>query len=146
MLVDCFWEKNAEYDYFDQRLECAVPKRWSKYTTDITLFLLTAQQELPDNDWLLAPPHPATTSRVFWPGISWHLNFLSYFWCLIFHRIFNALNFFFLVLNSLDTLIDQVSYESFAQAWMVILMELVVYLWQRVPTLTLHAIASILKA
>ena len=26
-------EKNAENDYFDQPLECAAPKRWSKYTT-----------------------------------------------------------------------------------------------------------------
>ena len=25
--------KNAEKDDFDQRLECAAPKRWSKYTT-----------------------------------------------------------------------------------------------------------------
>ena len=25
--------KNAENDYFDQRLACAAPKRWSKYTT-----------------------------------------------------------------------------------------------------------------
>ena len=28
-----FCRKNAENDYFDQRLECAAPKRWSKYTT-----------------------------------------------------------------------------------------------------------------
>ena len=28
-----FLQKNAENDYFDQRLECAAPKRWSKYTT-----------------------------------------------------------------------------------------------------------------
>ena len=27
--------KNAENDYFDQLLECAAPKRWWKYTTDI---------------------------------------------------------------------------------------------------------------
>ena len=26
-------KKNAEKDDFDQRLECAAPKRWSKYTT-----------------------------------------------------------------------------------------------------------------
>ena len=26
--------KSAENDYFDQRLGCAAPKRWSKYTTD----------------------------------------------------------------------------------------------------------------
>ena len=25
--------KNAENDYFDQRLGCAAPKRWWKYTT-----------------------------------------------------------------------------------------------------------------
>ena len=35
--ISCFFqlfaEKNAENDYFDQRLECAAPKRWSKYTT-----------------------------------------------------------------------------------------------------------------
>ena len=29
-----FCSKNAENDYFDQRLECAAPKRWSKYTTN----------------------------------------------------------------------------------------------------------------
>ena len=28
-----FCTKNAENDYFDQRLECAATKRWSKYTT-----------------------------------------------------------------------------------------------------------------
>ena len=28
--------KNAEKDDFDQRLECAAPKRWSKYTTATT--------------------------------------------------------------------------------------------------------------
>ena len=28
-----FLQKTAENDYFDQRLECAAPKRWSKYTT-----------------------------------------------------------------------------------------------------------------
>ena len=28
-----FSTKNAENDYFNQHLECAVPKRWSKYTT-----------------------------------------------------------------------------------------------------------------
>ena len=28
-----FCNKNAENDYFDQRLEWAAPKRWSKYTT-----------------------------------------------------------------------------------------------------------------
>ena len=26
--------KNAENDYFSRRLECAAPKRWSKYTTN----------------------------------------------------------------------------------------------------------------
>ena len=32
--------KNAENDYFGQRLECAVPKRWSKYTTsNVTSFI-----------------------------------------------------------------------------------------------------------
>ena len=31
----------AENDYFDQGLECAVPKRWSKYTTpNILLFYI----------------------------------------------------------------------------------------------------------
>ena len=33
----CIWKvfcsKNAENEYFDQGLECAAPKRWSKYTT-----------------------------------------------------------------------------------------------------------------
>ena len=34
-------KKNAENDYFDQRLECAAPKRWWKYTTNIkTIFLI----------------------------------------------------------------------------------------------------------
>ena len=35
-----FSTKNAENDYFDQSLECAAPKRWSKYTTvcNIDLF------------------------------------------------------------------------------------------------------------
>ena len=28
-----FLAKNAENDYFDQRLGCAAPKSWSKYTT-----------------------------------------------------------------------------------------------------------------
>ena len=28
-----FAVKNAEYDSFNQRLECAALKRWSKYTT-----------------------------------------------------------------------------------------------------------------
>ena len=28
-----FCSKNIENDYFEQRLECAAPKRWSKYTT-----------------------------------------------------------------------------------------------------------------
>ena len=35
--ISCFFwlftVKNAENDYFDQPLECAAPKRWSKYTT-----------------------------------------------------------------------------------------------------------------
>ena len=30
-----FAVKNAEYDSFNQRLECAALKRWSKYTTAI---------------------------------------------------------------------------------------------------------------
>ena len=30
-----FCRKNAENDYFDQRLECAAPKRWSIYTTNL---------------------------------------------------------------------------------------------------------------
>ena len=29
--------KNAENDYFNQRLGCAAPKRWLKYTTDIPI-------------------------------------------------------------------------------------------------------------
>ena len=28
-----FYTKSAENDYFDQRLACAAPKCWSKYTT-----------------------------------------------------------------------------------------------------------------
>ena len=35
LLFKVFCSKNAENDYFDQRLECAAPKRWSKYTTDV---------------------------------------------------------------------------------------------------------------
>ena len=36
-----FSSKNAENDYFDQRLKWAAPKRWSKYTTDrVSLILL----------------------------------------------------------------------------------------------------------
>ena len=35
--ISCFFKlftaKNIEFDYFDQRLACAAPKRWSKYTT-----------------------------------------------------------------------------------------------------------------
>ena len=31
-------KKNAENDYFDQRLGCAVPKHWSKYTTMDTTY------------------------------------------------------------------------------------------------------------
>ena len=27
---------NTENDYFNQRLECAAPKRWSKFTTLLT--------------------------------------------------------------------------------------------------------------
>ena len=33
LAFSAFLHKNAENDYFDQRLECAAPKRWSKYTT-----------------------------------------------------------------------------------------------------------------
>ena len=35
-LKDC--NRGSKYD-FDQRLECAAPKRWSKYTTDIAVTL-----------------------------------------------------------------------------------------------------------
>ena len=38
--ISCFFQektsKNAENDYFDQCLECAAPKRWSKYTTTVS--------------------------------------------------------------------------------------------------------------
>ena len=34
MLFQLFCSKNAKNDYFDQRLESAALKRWSKYTTD----------------------------------------------------------------------------------------------------------------
>ena len=41
MQISCFFQlfstKNAENDFFNQRLECAAPKRWSKYTTLIFL-------------------------------------------------------------------------------------------------------------
>ena len=30
-----FNTKSAENDYFDKRMGCAAPKRWSKYTTNI---------------------------------------------------------------------------------------------------------------
>ena len=33
LFFQLFCTKYAENDYFDQRLECAAPKRWSKYTT-----------------------------------------------------------------------------------------------------------------
>ena len=32
-----FAEKNAENDYFDHRLDCAAPKRWSKYLTNMPM-------------------------------------------------------------------------------------------------------------
>ena len=32
-----FEKKNAENDYIDQRLGCAAPKHWSKYTTEENL-------------------------------------------------------------------------------------------------------------
>ena len=39
--IYCFFKlfctKNAENDYFDQRLECTAPKCWSKYTTCFVL-------------------------------------------------------------------------------------------------------------
>ena len=35
MLFYVFCSKNAENDYFGQRLECAAPKSWSKYTTHV---------------------------------------------------------------------------------------------------------------
>ena len=34
-LLRFFCSKNPENVYFNQRLECAAPKRWSKYTTAI---------------------------------------------------------------------------------------------------------------
>ena len=37
--ISCFLKffctKNAENGHFDQQLECAAPKRWSKYTTNM---------------------------------------------------------------------------------------------------------------
>ena len=45
-----FAVKNTENDYFDQRLECEVPKRWSKYTTYIPLlFILLLSKYLKRN-------------------------------------------------------------------------------------------------
>ena len=35
--LELFCRKNSENDYFDQHLECAAPKRWSKYTTYLDL-------------------------------------------------------------------------------------------------------------
>ena len=44
MLVKCFKPpKNVKNAYFNQRLVCAAPKRWSKYTT----FLLFVLSEMP---------------------------------------------------------------------------------------------------
>ena len=37
LLFKVFCNKNAENDYLDQRLACAAPKRWSKYTTQLLL-------------------------------------------------------------------------------------------------------------
>ena len=37
MLVDCFIPQKTAFFYFDQYLECASPKRWSKYTTPHTM-------------------------------------------------------------------------------------------------------------
>ena len=36
ILYLAFLQKNTENDYFNQCLECAAPKRWSKYTTHVT--------------------------------------------------------------------------------------------------------------
>ena len=36
LLFLAFLQKNAENDYFDQRLECAAPKSWLKYTMAVT--------------------------------------------------------------------------------------------------------------
>ena len=33
-----FAKNNTENDYFDQRLECAAPKRWLKYITPKVVF------------------------------------------------------------------------------------------------------------
>ena len=38
-IFQLFAIKNAENDYFDQGLECAAPKRWSKYTTVCSLYI-----------------------------------------------------------------------------------------------------------
>ena len=37
--------KNAENGYFDQHLEWAAPKRWSKYTTVVCLCVLERKRE-----------------------------------------------------------------------------------------------------
>ena len=43
--ISCFFKlfstKNAENDYFDQRLESAAPKRWSKYATYAFMLIAT---------------------------------------------------------------------------------------------------------
>ena len=46
--ISCFFQdfcsKNAENDYFDQHLDCAAPKRWSKYTSPTTpIFLINSE-------------------------------------------------------------------------------------------------------
>ena len=44
--ISCFLKlfctKKVEKDYLDQHFECAAPKRWSKYTTSITVIVIHA--------------------------------------------------------------------------------------------------------
>ena len=42
-----FWFNYAENGHFDQRLECAAPKRWSKYTTGVNQQLGVASFKSP---------------------------------------------------------------------------------------------------
>ena len=39
-IFSAFFYKNAENDYFKQHLGCTGPKRWMKYSTDVTLMIL----------------------------------------------------------------------------------------------------------
>ena len=62
--ISCFFQektcKNAENDYFDQRLECAATKRWSKYTTYIGSTIVAATSA---NHYTMPLPLDIKTAR-----------------------------------------------------------------------------------